>query len=331
MTITTLKAVPHLLKATIDLIESSFRYEKPNQFAVDFAPLMDGSNFHNCFILIDENEKVLAHIGVCEKKILGITVAMLGGIAVDESHRGKGHFKELFQDVLAEKKSDVAFFILWSDQEELYKKYGFHLCGTQMEIGQSGPATGFTKTKLHTLPSNQLEQIQELYEKSFATIYLTINRSTTDWQVLRLIESTDLYIKEQAGKISDYFFMNKGQDLTGIIFEYGTRGEIKDLIKTISPYGKVWLGTDLLDGEAQYQFFLAPGDTKIFAQFVALFTNNKINIHDINSMKQEVYFYFNQELLSLGTEEFLRGVFGPETFEEFGELKPIFISGLESI
>ena len=51
----------------------------------------------------------------------------------------------------------------------------------------------------------------------------------------------------------------------------------------------------------------------------------------MNSMKQEVYFYFNDELLSLDTEEFLRGVIGPEVFEELGELKPIFVSGLDSI
>jgi hypothetical protein len=48
-------------------------------------------------------------------------------------------------------------------------------------------------------------------------------------------------------------------------------------------------------------------------------------------MKQEVYFYFNDELLALKTEEFLQGVLGPAPFEELGDLKPIFISGLDSI
>lgn len=332
MKITTLKAAPHLLNATIALIEKAFEYKKPNSFAVDFAPLVSENNSHNCFVMIDESENVIAHIGVCERNILGVPVAMLGGIAVDESRRGEGHFKELIQDVLAEKRSDVAFFILWSDQEDLYKKYGFHLCGMQIEVAKNGMPNSFTKTKLSTISASQLSQIQTLYKNSFAALYSTIERSPSAWQDLMKIQSTDLYIKESAGIISDYFFMNKGQDLTGIIFEYGTTGEIKDMIKTISPFGNAWMGSNLInDGEAQYQFFLAPGDTRLFTQFIKLYTSEKIIIRDINPMKQEVYFYFNDELLALDTEEFLRGVLGPAPFEELGEMKPIFISGLDSI
>lgn len=332
MTITTLKAAPHLRNATIALIERSFEYKKPNQFAVDFAPLVSESNFHNCFIMIDENENVLAHIGVCERRILGIPVAMLGGIAVDEKHRGKGHFKELIQDVMAEKRSDVAFFILWSDQEDLYKKYGFHLCGTQIEIAQSKNPKDFTKTQLSGLSDPQFKQVQQLYNKSFANLYTSIERTAEEWQELLKITSTDLYIQESAGIISDYFFMNKGQDLNDIIFEYGTSGTIEDLIGKISAYGRVWMGARLVDhGEAQYQFLLAPGDTKHLAIFMGLYTEEKIIIREINPMKQEVYFYFNEELLALETEEFLQGVLGPAPFEELGESKPLFISGLDSI
>ena len=332
MTITTLKAAPHLLKATIELIEKSFHYEKPNRFAVDFAPLMNERNFHNCFIMIDEKENVIAHIGVCERKILGIPVAMLGGIAVNESHRGEGHFQELFQDVLAEKRNDVALFMLWSDQEKLYKKHGFYLCGTQIEMAKDGSNKEFIKSKLNALNPSQLKQIQILYEKSFSTLYTTIERSPSDWQEIIGIHSTDLYFKENSGIITDYFFTNKGQDLTDIIFEYGTSGEMKDLVKKIASYGNVWLGANLLnEGEAQLQFFMAPGDTKLFALFIGLYTNEKILIREMNPMKQEVYFYFNEELLSLETEEFLRGVIGPEVFEELGELKPLFVSGIDSI
>src|SRR4051812_32651799 len=112
MKITTLKDAPHLYSATISLIERSFEYKKPNKFEIDFAPLVDKSNFANCFIMVDENESVVAHIGVCERNILGFNMAMLGGIAVDEARRGEGFFQELIQDVLAEKRSEVAFFLL---------------------------------------------------------------------------------------------------------------------------------------------------------------------------------------------------------------------------
>lgn len=333
MTITTLKAAPHLQKATLSLIERSFHYQSPNSFEVDFAPLIDESNFHNCFIITDESEKVIAHIGVCERKIGNFTIAMLGGIAVDEAHRGEGHFQELLQEVMAEKRSDVAFFMLWSDQEKLYKKYGFYLCGTQLEIAQTQSAKSFSQTKLHSLSEKQLNEIKQLYKNSFASIYTTPERTEDDWELLKKISSTDLYIKEVNGEIASYFFMNKGQDLQGIIFEYGSKKPISILINEIAAYGKVWIGADFVPStEMQYQFFLAPADKRIFAQFIAYYTSDKIVIRDTNPMKQEVYFEFNDELLSLETEDFLRGVFGPGIFEEIeADIKPMFISGLVSI
>src|SRR5690348_1673561 len=104
-----LKEKPSCFEATIKLIEKSFDYKSPHSFKTDFAPLIDQSNHQNCFIYIDENEHVLAHIGVKERIItLGkkkFTVCLLGGIAVDEKRRGEGIFQTLLQDVLAEKRS----------------------------------------------------------------------------------------------------------------------------------------------------------------------------------------------------------------------------------
>lgn len=333
MKITTLKAAPQLFNETISLIERSFQYKKPHKFEIDFAPLVDESNFANCFIMTDENEKVIAHIGVCERNILGFNMAMLGGIAVDESRRGEGFFQELIQDVLAEKRSEVAFFLLWSDQESLYRKYGFYLCGTQIEIAENKNEKKFSQSKLHLLNENQIKEIQNIYANSFAKIYATVERNQNDWTLLEKITSADLFLEEENGKIVSYFIMNKGQDLSGVIYEYGTLKDIKDLIPKMGAYGKVWLGSNFIKSEdMQYQFFMSPGDTRMFSDFVRVFSNEKMLIHEINLMKQEVYFYFNDELLSLEVEDFLRGILGPGIFEEIeDDIKPLFISGLVSI
>ena len=105
------------------------------------------------------------------------------------------------------------------------------------------------------------------------------------------------------------------------------------LLKEISAFGKVWLGSDVIKSdELEFQFFLATADSRLFGEFIASYTNRKILIREMNSMKQEVYFYFNDELLSLETEDFLRGIFGPGIFEEIeAEIKQLFISGLVSI
>lgn len=334
--IKTLKEKPSCFEATLQLIEKSFHYQAPFSFKTDFAPLMDESNHHNCFILIDENDRVLSHIGVKERIISisgeDIPVAMLGGIAVDGDFRGKGYFQTLLQDVLAEKRSDTALFLLWSNQESLYSKYGFYLCGRQYEFNQTNKKSGFKKTIYEQLSQKQKIEIQGLYENSFKKLYLSLYRDSSDWSLLGKITSSELYIREEENKISDYFFLGKGQDLTGIIHEYGSNRNMESFIQEASGWGNIWMGSELLANNNQhYQFMLAPADTKKFSRFIDLYTNQQIIIRDINIMKQEAYFDFNGETLSLELDEFLRGIIGPGQFEELGNIKPIFISGLDSI
>lgn len=322
---------PSLVSKTIELIEKSFQYKSPNRFEIDFAPLIDKSNQKNCFILIDENENVLAHIGAKEKNIIingeKFSVCMLGGIAVDETRRGEGHFQTLFQDVLAEKRSDTAIFLLWSDLEKLYNKFGFHLCGSQFEYSQEGKQSQtYKKTKIKSLSESEKKTLKDLYTHSFKQQFLTLERSEDDWSLLEKIESADLYMDQDS-----YFFMNKGQDLPGIIYEYGTTKDAVTFLKEMRGFGKVWSGKELFPTDnLQYQFFLSPGDLKHFSKMILFLTNDKVAIRNINLMKQEIYFDFNDETLALDIPEFLRGIFGPGGFEEL-DLPQIFISGLESI
>lgn len=326
---------PSCFEATIKLIEKSFQYKRPHSFEIDFAPLVDKSNHHNCFILIDENEKLLAHVGAKERVLtlngVRYPIVLLGGIAVDEERRGEGIFQTLFQDVLAEKRSDTCLFLLWSDLEKLYNKFGFHLCGTQFEITSEKKPSPFTKTTYKELSAEDQKSVRNLYEKSFRSLYLSLERSDADWRMLSNVTSADLYVRKEKDQITEYYFMNKGQDLPGVIYEYGTANDVETFLKELSSYGKLWLGKDILSSEnLQYQFFMGPGDTKLFAQLIFELTKKQFNILNINLMKQEVFFDFNEETLSLELHDFLRGVFGPGSFEEI-DVPSLFISGLDSV
>lgn len=333
---TTLKESPSLIGETLKLIEKSFHYKKPFSFQEDFAPLMDPSNHHNCFIYTDENGKVIAHIGMKDKflRVNGRehAVCLLGGIAVDEERRGEGLFRSLMEDVLSEKRSDCAFFVLWSDQEKLYKKFGFHLCGAQYDYTKEGSFSAFETTKFHLLSPQDKGAIQYLYENSFAKSYLTPVRSAEDWALIGKNSSADLYVKRDKHRIQSYFFMNKGQDLTGIIYEYGHSGDLAEFLQAARPYGNVWTAVPLLDTNTQqFQFMLAPADRKLFAAFVHDYTTGKFSLRDINVIKGEAFFDFEEETLGMEIPEFLRGLLGPGAFEELGDVPVLFFSGLDSI
>lgn len=327
MAVTTLKASPLLIKKTLALIEKSFHYEKHNSFSIDFAPLVDESNHHNCFVLTDESGEVAAHIGVSERKLGGHTIALLGGIAVDESKRGQGLFQELITEVMSEKISDVAFFLLWSDKETLYKKFGFHLAGPQYETQKSSAVSAMLdKTTYAKLTANERKQLQTLYKEKFLKENYSLERTEADWNLVAKITSADLYVLRKDKEIVAYCFMNKGQDLKDVVYEYvGPSDHFRSL-------GNLWTGQPLEDeSEGQYQFMLCPGDQRHFSSFIADYTHNQIRPRAVNAVKQEIYFDFGEDTLVLETEEFLRGVLGPGQFEELGNLPPIFISGLDSI
>ena len=333
----TLKESPSLVGETLQLIEKSFQYTAPQSFSVDFAPLMDPSNHQHCFIYRDETGKVIAHIGAKEKTLSlhgqDHVISLLGGIAVDESRRGEGVFRTLMEDVISELRSDCAFFLLWSDQEKLYKKFGFTLCGAQYEYPMTpGPSTTFEKTKYSALPATEKEQVQNLFSASFASVYLTPTRTEKDWGLLERMDSADLFVKRSNGEIGAYFFMNKGQDLPGIIYEYGSTGSLEALVQELRTIGTVWTGVPISETNTQqFQFMLSPADRKLFAAFVRDYTREKFLLRDINLIKGEAFFDFNDETLSLEIPEFLRGVLGPGTFEELEELTPLFLSGIDSI
>lgn len=334
--ITNLKDSPELLDEALHLIEESFEYQAPQRFEVDFYPLVSPSNREHNHLLLNEKKEVVAHIGCKVRSItLGndhFNIVMLGGIAVSKDHRGSGLFQKLFSHVINSYKEKTTFFLLWSDLEKLYTKFSFSLCGGQFEFSSADKdEQTFTKTKYSSLSEEDKTSLKNLYSHSFKALYLTPDRNEKSWEEIERISSADLFIRKNEGKISDYFFMNKGQDLSGIIYEYGTSGNTENFLKEISTYGKLWTAENLLEStEAHYQFFLSIGNEELFKNFISLYTEGKFAIRAFNFEKNEIFIDYENETLSFEIDDFLRGVFGPEKFEEI-ETKPIFISGIDSI
>jgi predicted N-acetyltransferase YhbS len=331
--ITTLKERPDLYRPTLALVEKAFKYSQQYSFEIDFAPLMQQSNWSRCFIGISEADEVIAHVGSLERKLRisdhSFPISMLGGIAVSEKFRGQGIFQQLFTHVMTELTDECAFFLLWSDNQKLYQKYGFHLCGEQFVIDKKDIQSEIGPTTLKDLSFEELIQIKQLYKTSFCNKFLSIERSDEDWETLKKISSANLFIKKSHDRITDYWFTGKGNDLEGITYEYGSEN-LEQLFQSKVFGGKIWAAKEFSPAtERLYQFFLAPGSKQLFTQFISTYTKI-ISIREINHLKQEVFFDYRDELHCLELDEFLRGVFGPGTFEEL-QVQPIFISGLDSI
>lgn len=328
MKLTNLADSPVYYDDTIKLIEESFDYSSNNKFDIDFYPLMNKTNHQNCHLLLKDN-KVVAHVGVLLKKFVindkEFNIAMYGGIAVDEASRGKGYFKKIFSDVL-NKYNNSCMHLLWSDHLEMYEKFNFHPGVEQYEYNDSlEDAFGFEPTTLKELSQIDIMSLDSIYSSQDD---IRIDRTINDWKVLSQITSTQLYIKRESGRISNYFFMNKGEDLNGVIIEVGSFDDFEE----IKNFGVVW-SPELLDiayeGDVLFAAVIKLGNTEKLKDLIATYTDNDLKISNIT--ENVVEFEFEENNFSLPHNEFITGVFGPSRFDELDCLFPLYISGLDSI
>ncbi|MCO4755663.1 MAG: GNAT family N-acetyltransferase [Bacteriovoracaceae bacterium] len=323
MKLTNLQARPDKYLDTMSLIERSFNYSDENSFAVDFYPLVNKSNWQNCWIILDD-DKVIGHSGCVRRsfkvKDKLIDSIFIGAVAVDQNHRGQGLSTKLLNHIL-ESYSDVAFHILWSEKLELYKKLGFLPCVELYEIDQKQNSTSFVKAMPAELSSDDLEDIKRLYQNSKEYRVL---RTDKDWKDVFQIKSSSLYIKREQQKITNYFFINKGQDLSGVIHEYGHLEDLSEMRVN----GKIWASQNIDASSALFGCLIKPGNLDKFKQALNYLTDSKIKLTSIND---QVQFSFESTEFSLSIEEFMQGVLGPNRFEELSGCPPIFISGLDSI
>lgn len=313
---TNLEKSPEFAKETKELIEKSFGYDSNNSFDVDFYPLFNKENFKNCHILIDDT-KVIAHIGVKQRMLQEHKLNMYGGIAINENYRGQGVFKRFFNSLLDE-YSNCSLHLLWSDKLELYKKFNFHAAGELHQYKEKRSEHEFLVKQVdwHNFP------IRSLYNNKEE---LRLSRSSSDWQDLEQISSSELYLVKEGEKIINYFIKNKGADLTNIIHEYGFLN--LDQLKVMQNFGTVWSPQNIEENETLFSTVAKVGDT---AQFKAL-------VQDLSGLSVKAISYDNIQFtydgleINLSHPKFLNGIIGPGRFKELDQLKPLFISGLDSI
>lgn len=337
---TTLANNPELYNAAVRLIEKSFNYPPGHSFEDDFYNLLDPVNHKHNHILMD-GDVVVAHIGVNIKEIIkedaSCLAAFIGGVAVNEDYRGQGHFKDLFNYVVEKYSEKCAFFLLWSEKASLYRKYDFYEFGAVTQLGDKEEneeyfnSLGFEKTKLKKLSEDEVKQLHKLYKHNFND-YLAPKRTPRIWDSMTNIKTTDLYIQREGKKISNYFFINKGFDLPGVIHESSFfKDEV--LLEKFKEY-KVWLPEKhqsyMEASSSLYTGIMKIANSALFSDFIRKIFSNDLLISEV--IDSHVDFTFKDEEFSLPIDEFFSFVFGPQPAEEFLPYGNwFFIPGLDSI
>lgn len=337
----TIQDSPEYFDKVIELIEENFSYEKNHSYKDDFAPLVNSTNWKNLHILT-EGDNLVAHIGArIMKSTAGVSFLLLGGIAVHETYKSQGHFKELFNKVIDLYKDQVALYVLWSDLEGLYKKFNFHEAGVLLQTGEKdfneseASNMGLTKLDLASIDFNKLSQLQACYQ-STANLFVSNNRDAMDWGVVSTLTSSPLYVHETNGMIDFYLFSGKGMDLKGVIHEFAGINPIntKLWLDRLNDY-KVWVPAknpwkEIETDTSLYMGIFRIGNPELFSQLIHNWSEEQITIIDVD--ETNIAFAFSGEEFVKPHGEFLQLLMGPGRAEEFLSIqKELWVTGIDSV
>ncbi|MFZ4713082.1 MAG: GNAT family N-acetyltransferase [Bacteriovoracaceae bacterium] len=333
-----LSEFPAFTNESLQLIEHSFQYQAPFRYEEDFFPLVQNENSSHRYLLLKNEKELIGHIGVKEKILthhhFDFKVIFLGGIAIKESERGNGHFSLLLSDVIKRYQDQVPFIFLWSDKQAMYEKHGFELCIGQIQVDGSGNNQDLECSPYINLHWEDKKRIRELYSKTLEETCFSVKRGKNEWQEIENMKSANFYLKRVKERVVAYFVQDKGRDLNNIAHEFGFEEEkyLKEIVASSS--ATFWLPEKYLslwpEAQVQYGSLVKIASPDLFHNFVSVWSDGEINTLKVEDKK--VKFLFQDEIFTLGHQEFLASLFGPYPLKEFQNFnKNLFISGLDSI
>ena len=335
----TLAQLPDFFEDTIKLIEKEFEYPTHHSFLTDFYPLMGPLNHENCHILIDE-DKVIGHIAVKERTLSykgsSTKVALIGAIALNEKYQQQGNFTPFFNAIIERYSRKNALLFLWSDLKPLYNRFNFFEAGGVIQTGKKkllneNLPKDWEATQFVKLNDNDFNKIKTLYKEQDL---LTLERDESDWDQIKEISSASLYIKRKNEEICSYFVKDKGNDLTGIIHEFVTKGNgTLEAIELFTDY-QVWLpevfNSTFNKKDIFFSSFIRISNVELLSTFLQSLTKDQVSV--MSYKDKSVKAKYKEAEFDFSIEEFLTGLFGPNPIEEFSEIMPhLYIAGLDSI
>jgi GNAT superfamily N-acetyltransferase len=213
----------------LNLLNSNFRVGRGNSFFDDF-PVWGLSRVSQVTFkgILDANSQVIAsaacRVAYLKRSSAQVKVAIIGAVATDAAHQGKGYASHLVGELLVlarAQKCEAAF--LWGSEHSLYGKLGFELSGDQLRIPVSlfasepppKPESGFNPEIIRLISSRK----DGLVIDHLGVQVLPQHRNV-QWRWIR--------------QGNDFAFagFNRGIDLSGIVHEWG--GDLKLLRQLFS-------------------------------------------------------------------------------------------------
>ena len=214
------------------LITSALRPDGAPFSIADEYPTILNPDFTEHSYCVLKKQRVIAHANLWPRIMttadeqISLHVGLIGNVATDHRHRGKGLMKQLMVHLVDEAKDQkLDALILWSDLLQFYQKLGFESFGRESRYHLSAKKIAekpfksrqFFPIRADDLRPSELRTLLSLRPKCD----MTIKREQFDFKELLSIPATRLYVCYQDSKLSGYGIFGRGCDMVGVVHEWG--------------------------------------------------------------------------------------------------------------
>ncbi len=217
----------HELKLVVDFLNDNLRGNNSWPITSEYPTALSAHNIHNMSI-ITEDEKIISH-AVLKTLIIKTPLAIfkigaIGSVVTDPQHRHQGHSRKNIENCIElAHRQDCDLVILWTDQFDFYRKFGFELAGYDCSYILEKGAPIQNKT-LRFVSGNNVDP--EALQKIYAQHTVHALRNTEDFRQFLKIPNSHLFTAwNQQNRLLAYAVEGKGADLVNYVHEWGGQSD----------------------------------------------------------------------------------------------------------
>lgn len=213
----------HEFNSVVDFLNAQLRQNQSWAIASEYPTALATSNIHNMSIITDD-EKIISH-AVLKTLIVKTPVAILkvgaiGSVVTDPDYRQKGFSRKNIENCIRlAQEQDCDIVVLWTDQFDFYRKFGFELAGYEYSFSLDDQTKRATSTGLRFVSGNNVDPQALLKLYTQHTVHAL--RTAEDFRQFLKIPNSHAYTAwNQNNQIVAYAVEGKGVDLINYVHEW---------------------------------------------------------------------------------------------------------------
>lgn len=224
------------LNQVVDFLNKNLRLNVGWPITKEYPTALSSANLHNVSIITDASDnKILSHAllkpFICKTPYAIFKIGAIGSVVTDPQARNQGlSSKNLIHCLHKAREQDCDFVMLWSDQYDFYRKFGFELAGFEHSFIISKPQPIVNKDS-QFVKGTQIDPsaILKLYNQH------TVNSVRTPEEIRQYLNIPNSHVYtmwNRQNQLMAYAVEGKGVDLQNYIHEWG--GSTPDIIDLLS-------------------------------------------------------------------------------------------------